>query len=69
KIHKHNFSCQSRKWRTIKRKNKIIGFECGCGYKHIQKRPIVAGLPMPYIESHGSKESALDKLHAPYKYD
>lgn len=69
KIHKQNVSCQSRKWRIIKRKNKIIGFECECGYKHIQKRPIVAGIPIPNVGSHGSQESALDKLHAPYKYD
>lgn len=69
KIHKQNVSCQSRKWRIIKRKNKIIGFECGCGYKHIQKRPIVANVPVSSIRSHGSQKSVLDKLHAPYKYD
>jgi hypothetical protein len=69
KIHKHNVSCQSRKRRIIKRRNKIIGFECGCGYTHIQKRPIVAGAPVPYVGSRDSQESVLDKLHAPYKSD
>ncbi|MGB9693363.1 MAG: hypothetical protein ACPLYF_00800, partial [Fervidobacterium sp.] len=30
---------------AIKRRGKIIGFKCECGYKHIQKRPIVASTP------------------------
>ena len=45
KIHKQDKKCSARKKREIKRGNRIIGFECKCGYKHIQKRPVVAGKP------------------------
>ena len=41
KIHKQNIKCSARKWREIKRGDKIIGFECECGYKHIQRRPMI----------------------------
>jgi len=67
KIHKQNIECYARKWRRIKRGDKIIGFECECGYKHIQKRPIVASTPTPHIEPAISQTSALDKLHTSYK--
>lgn len=40
KIHKRNAQCASQRWREIRRRDKIIGFECGCGYKHVQKKPI-----------------------------
>jgi hypothetical protein len=46
KIHKQNSSCQSHKWRPIARRGgKIKGFQCECGYKYAQNRPIVAGIP------------------------
>jgi len=67
KIHKRNIRCVARKWREIKRGDKIIGFECECGYKHVQKRPIVANIPTPNIESQNSQTSAYDRLHASYK--
>lgn len=67
KIHKRNIRCVARKWREIKRGDKIIGFECECGYKHVQKRPIVANTPTPNIKSQNSQTSALDRLHASYK--
>jgi hypothetical protein len=60
KIHKQNIRCNARKWRGIKRQGKIIGFECGCGYKHIQKRPLVANSPTPDVKS---QNSILDQLH------
>jgi hypothetical protein len=41
KIHKQSTECNARKWQQIKRRGKIIGFKCGCGYKYIQKRPII----------------------------
>lgn len=41
KIHKQKAECDARKWREIRRKDKIVGFECECGYKYMQKRPIV----------------------------
>ena len=41
KIHKQKVQCAAKKCLKIVRKNKIVGFECECGYKHVQKRPIV----------------------------
>lgn len=41
KMHRQDAQCESRKWREIRRRGEIIGFECGCGYKHVQKKPIV----------------------------
>jgi len=67
KIHKRNIRCVAIKWREIKRGDKIVGFECGCGYKHLQKRPIVANTPTPNIKSQNSQTSAFDRLHASYK--
>ena len=45
KIHKQNINCDGKKWQLIKHHGKIIGFKCECGYKHTQKRPIVASTP------------------------
>jgi hypothetical protein len=66
KIHKRHIRCNARKWQEIKRDGKIVGFECKCGYKHIQKRPIVSTTPTPNIKSQNSQTSPLDKLHTPY---
>jgi len=66
KIHKRNMRCTSNKWRSIQRKGRIIGFECECGYKHIQKRPIVANTPALQLETANS-QLAFDKLHTSYK--
>jgi hypothetical protein len=45
-IHKKNTRCASHKWRPVLRKNgKISGFECECGYKYTQKRPIISNRP------------------------
>jgi len=67
KIHKRNVQCVARKWRVIKRGGKIIGIECKCGYKHIQKRPIVANTPEPHIKPQNPQTSIFDKLHTSYK--
>ncbi|MDH5753667.1 MAG: hypothetical protein OEY95_00435 [Candidatus Bathyarchaeota archaeon] len=40
KIHKQDVQCEAKKWREIRHGDEIVGFECGCGYKHIQKCPI-----------------------------
>ena len=42
KIHKQKDNCKAKKWQIIRRGGKIIGFKCECGYKHVQKKPIVA---------------------------
>jgi len=67
KIHKRNIQCNARKWQKIKRGGKIIGFTCECGYKHIQRRPIVSNIPTPNIKSQNSQTSTFEKLHASYK--
>jgi hypothetical protein len=64
KIHKRNIQCGARKWREVKRRGKIIGFECECGYKHVQKRPVVASAPAPNMKT---QTSTFDKLHTSYK--
>jgi hypothetical protein len=50
KIHKRVLQCSAKKWRQIKHDNKTVGFECECGYKHIQKRPISARAPTIQVE-------------------
>jgi len=67
KIHKQNIRCAARKWREIKCGGKIIGFECECGYTHIQKRPIVANTPTLKIKTQNPQTSTFDRLHASYK--
>ncbi|MEM2994568.1 MAG: hypothetical protein QXI91_00920 [Candidatus Bathyarchaeia archaeon] len=47
KIHKQNGNCNGKKWQAITRHGKMIGFKCECGYKHTQKRPIIANTPAP----------------------
>jgi hypothetical protein len=66
RIHKRNIRCNARKWQRIKRGGKIIGFKCECGYKHVQKRPIVSSAPAPSINTREPQMSAFEKLHASY---
>jgi len=41
-MHKKTAHCSGHKWQPIKRKkDKIVGFRCECGYKYTQKRPLV----------------------------
>lgn len=58
KIHKQSVRCQAEKWHEIKHGEKIVGFECQCGYKHIQKCPISLSTTYPSI---------LNKIHTTYK--
>ena len=41
KFHKQKTGCKAKKWSEIVKKNKPVGFECECGFKHIQKKPLV----------------------------
>ena len=45
KIHRQTTHCDARRWRDVKHGSKIVGFECECGYKHIQKRPLIGRAP------------------------
>ncbi|MEM3578277.1 MAG: hypothetical protein QXX51_07520 [Candidatus Bathyarchaeia archaeon] len=67
KIHKQNTNCNGRRWREIKRKEAIVGFECECGYKHIQRRPIVSELPNTKTTLGDTRNMAIKKLHTTYE--
>jgi len=41
KIHKQSCKCHAAKWRELKRQDKIVGFECECGYRRVQKRSLI----------------------------
>jgi len=44
-IHQQDSHCGSTKWRQLRKRGITVGFECGCGHKHMQLRPVVAHLP------------------------
>jgi len=67
KIHRQNVQCNARRWREIRRGGKIVGFECECGYKHVQRRPIVGNTPTINVQSQNPQNSALAKLHTTYE--
>jgi hypothetical protein len=41
KFHKQKTGCRADSWRELVRGNKIVGFECECGHKHIQKKHLI----------------------------
>lgn len=41
KFHKQTKCCNAKNWNEITKKKKIIGYECECGHKHVQKKPII----------------------------
>jgi hypothetical protein len=41
KFHKQKSCCQAEQWYEIAKKNKLIGFECDCGFKQIQKKHLI----------------------------
>ena len=60
-MHKKTAHCSGHKWEPIKRKkDKIFGFRCECGYKYTQKRPLVCR-----ALKHGEEHS---ELPAPYSF-
>jgi hypothetical protein len=55
-IHKKTTHCTSHKWNPISRKGgKISGFECECGYRYLQKRPLIASSPRNSHRYHKSQ--------------
>ena len=64
KIHKQTVQCKAKKWYSIKQGNKLVGFKCECGYKHVQERPLIVKNP-----SYTTKPNTtpITKLHTPYK--
>jgi len=58
KIHKRGSGYDGKKWRELKHGGKIVGFECECGHKHTQRRPIVIKAPIPRtsFETYGDSD-------------
>jgi hypothetical protein len=63
-IHRHDTHCDGRKWQQLKNGKHAVGFQCECGYRHIQKRPLVAHTPATLGTA---QVSAFDKLHTTHK--
>jgi len=40
RLHKKQTHCSSTKFETVRRKNKVVGFRCACGYEYLSKRLI-----------------------------
>ena len=60
-IHRQSEKCGSKKWRQIRYRGTTVGFECGCGHKHFQKKPLVASSPtssMPMTASFSATRSS-----------
>jgi hypothetical protein len=49
KIHRKNINCGATRWREVRQHGKTVGFECECGFRHLQKRNVVAGSPATVI--------------------
>jgi len=41
KVHKQHKNCRAKKWNEITNGQKLIGFECECGHKQVQRKPII----------------------------
>lgn len=41
KFHKQTKCCNAKTWHEITKKKELIGYECECGFKHIQKKPLI----------------------------
>ena len=41
KSHKSNKQCKAKNWHEITKDEKLIGYECDCGFRSIQKKPLI----------------------------
>ena len=41
KFHKQTKCCKAETWHEITKKKIVIGYECECGFKQIQKKPLI----------------------------
>ena len=41
KFHKQTKCCKAETWHEITKKKKLIGYECDCGFKQIQTKPLI----------------------------
>jgi len=67
KIHRQNKKCAARRWREIKHQSRIVGFECECGHKYMQKRPVVASPPTLQVDKHIVPHDRLRNPRQPIK--
>jgi hypothetical protein len=63
KIHRETLQCNGKRLREIRRHGKMVGYECECGYRYFQKRPIVGNGPALDTELQGSEPLAVDRIH------
>jgi hypothetical protein len=42
KFHKQKDCYKAEKWHEVIKRNKIVGYECECGFRHIQNKHLVA---------------------------
>jgi len=63
-IHTQTARCEGKKWRRVKNGNQTVGFQCECGYRHVQKKPLMAHAPAALSTS---EISAFDRLHTSHK--
>ena len=63
-IHRHDAHCNGKKWRQLKNGKQTIGFECECGFKHVQQKPIAIHTPSTMNRS---EVTSFDKLHTSHK--
>jgi hypothetical protein len=66
KIHKNEAQCKAQKLHPIKRRDKIVGFKCDCGYKYMKKRPMLANTPVDRDDIR-SRTSTFDEMHTTYE--
>lgn len=41
KVHRQIMRCGAGSWQEITHRGKVVGFECECGHKHIQRKHII----------------------------
>jgi hypothetical protein len=41
KVHRQMMRCGAEGWHEISHRDKIVGFECECGHRHIQRKHII----------------------------
>ncbi len=63
-IHRHDTNCHGKRWRQVKKEKTTIGFECECGYKHVQQKPIIVHAP---ATQNRPEVTTFDKLHTSHK--
>jgi hypothetical protein len=59
-IHRDGVHCNSTRWKKVERGGQIVGFRCDCGFKYLQRRPLVASAPAVLVDP---QVSAFDRLH------